>query len=1274
MSKRARRFSGVMAVLAFVAWSVGAGTALAGTTGSLRGVVTEIGGAPIAGVTVTVTSPSQTASTVTDSGGHFTFASLAPDDYAVSAEKAGYDKASYAGAVVFADVTQVLTVTMRKQLKTIATTTSRSSSSLVRPGTTSDVYSINAAQQARTSVLGGGGTLNSAYSAISAVPGAYVPTNQAGYNLAIHIRGGDSSEVGYELDGIPMNRGIDGYTSSSVSSLGQLELQVYTGASPADSEGQGLAGFINQVIKSGTYPGYGVADATFGSPTYYHSLNVEAGGATPDRLFSYYVGIGGFNQDHRFVDQWNGQSYANEFGPVLDGCPAPQLTPNGPQLPSTAPPSCFTNGKPNVGQAGVPGYILGPVPYGLENASIIDRSTVLNFHIGIKHKNDGGRDDVQLLYNNDSIFSPLFVSPYDQGLSNFQGTTYGPAAGLPPPYPQCTSSAIYPPQRCALPYYLDWYQYNGPSGEFLPSPAQAASLTVPYYFPASPRNRAMFASLPLTTRDVQYNQSAVTKIQYQKNFSSDAYLRLYGYTYFSTYAAAGAVSSWQPYTGYDSGDYELNAHTRGLSGIFAKQFGSKHLVNVQASYTTATSMDMNNAQMFGAADNFAILVNPHDLKSGTCYAAPSGTSGAASPTTCNPGSWAGGLGPNASAPTFASMGAFGFCAQTAGCNPATVNPLASNYTCGGAACAFYVVENGPYGQVERVVPTFYGYAITDEYRPSDKVVINAGVRLDSYNFIGENTTGTAARAFWVNAFNQDTCYNTQNLTLYDKTALTDKSGNPLIGGPGGVLPCSAAGTSYQKVNMVNAQTNFFYNVWQPRIGATYALNPNTVLRASWGKYNEQPSSSYEQYNALQQNLPTELQQYYSQGFNTPGHEVRPAISFNSDLSLEHRFNGTDLSFKLTPFLRQTHDEIENFYINIKEGIIAGLNAGNETSTGFELAVDKGDFERDGFAGSLSFAYTNVYVKFSALPNGSTVLSPINADIANYNAYTAACAPGGRDAGRKQYGTPFCGSTSNGRASAACYTTSGAPDPACATGDVANPYWNAPPQPLLDPNGKYLPYSIIPGGIGTGVNAYNYPYVATLILNYKRHKFAITPSLQFVAGNRYGAPETMPGIDPAAGCGVLSGSVKGDPRYPYGAPGGSPFDATSCAAQLNAIPNSFTGQFDSLGEFRQPAQIVGHVQLSYDLTPKVSLTLTLANLVSTCFGGQRTAFTYYYSGAICNYGGLANALPPVGNVYNPGDNVQTFQRYPYEPDFGTFNDLNSSTVNPFSAYFNVKVKI
>jgi TonB dependent receptor/Carboxypeptidase regulatory-like domain len=1210
--------------------------ALAGTTGALSGVV-NADGRPVAGVRITATSPSGIAVATTDASGHFTFASLAPDDYTLVTQKDGYDSASFGGAVVFADATQVVTLQIRRTLKTIANTVSRSASSLVRPGTTADVYSINAKQQDRASVLGGGGTLDSAYSAIATVPGAYVPTNQNGYLVAVHIRGGDSSEVGYEFDGIPMNRAIDGYNSGSLSSLGQLELQVYTGASPADSEAQGLSGFVNQVIKSGTYPGYASADFSAGTPTFYHSLNVEVGGATPDRLFSYYAGIGGFNQDHRYIDQWNGAAYANEFGPIMDNCSAFGARAYVP------PPSCYTNGARNYGQAGQPGYILGPMPFGDENAAVDDRSTLFNIHVGIPHKHDALRDDVQILYDNDTITSPLYVSALDEGLQNFQGASY-PAG--------------------TTPHYLDWYQYLGAPGTFLPAPAQAKSLVIPYFFPSSPSDRAMDAPLGLDTRDVQYNQQAVMKLQYQKNFSSDAYLRIYGYTYFATYASAGAVSSWQPYTGYDSGDYELNAHTRGLSATFSKQFGSQHLVSLQSSYTNATSMDYNNSEFYGSADNFAVLVNPNDLTKGICYAAPSsGTQAIA--TSCNPGGTL--VGRDSPPATWAYMSGI---AQNATYNPAA-------YTCGGAKCAYYVAENGPYGQVERVTPTFNGLSLTDEYRPSDKLLFNLGIRLDQYNFKGEDTTGGAARAFWFSAFNHDSCYDTSDLTLYDKTALpTQQKSIPITS------PCSAAGSEFQNVDMVNAATNYTYNIWQPRIGATYTVNSDTVLRASWGKYNEQPSSSYEQYNALQQNLPSELVPYYSQGFNTPGHEVRPAISFNSDFSLEHHFKGTDWSFKLTPFVRQTHDEIENFYISIKQGIIAGLNAGNETSQGFELAVNKGDFDKNGFAGQLSFAYTNVYVKYSALPNGTTVLSPINADIANYNAYTRACAPGGNAVGKREFGIRLCGSTSTGAASSACYvpilhgaTVAGAnPAPCSKTGAYANPYWNAAPQGLLDPNGEYLPYSVIPGGIGTGVNAYNYPYVSTLLLNYKHDKLAITPSFQFVAGNRYGAPETMPGIDPAAGCRALTSPIAGDPRYPYGAPGGLAYDGDHCASQLNAIPDSFTGQFDGLGAFREPSQLMAHLRVSYDFSPRVSATLTLANLVSECFGGQQTSFTYFWSRAVCQYGGLADAIAPVGNVYNPGQNIQQFLRYPYEPGFGTYNDLNDSTVAPFAFYVNLKFKI
>ena len=142
--------------------------ARAGTTGGISGIVTVLGTTtPIAGVKVTVTSPSQTASTMTDARGHFAFVSLTPDEYTISLEKSGYDALSYAGVAVLADAQQTLTLNMRIALKTIASVTSRSSSSLVRPGTTADVYSINAAQQARTAVLGGGGSLNSAYSAIA---------------------------------------------------------------------------------------------------------------------------------------------------------------------------------------------------------------------------------------------------------------------------------------------------------------------------------------------------------------------------------------------------------------------------------------------------------------------------------------------------------------------------------------------------------------------------------------------------------------------------------------------------------------------------------------------------------------------------------------------------------------------------------------------------------------------------------------------------------------------------------------------------------------------------------------------------------------------------------------------------------------------------------------------------------------------------------------------------------------------------------------------------
>ena len=160
-------------------------------------------------------------------------------------------------------------------------------------GVTSDVYSVNAAGQKAASTLAGSGSMTQAYGAIASAPGVNIPSNQQGWYQSVYIRGGDVDQVAYEFDGIPMTRQSDLAPIGTLTSLGNQEVQVYTGGTPATSNSSGLAGYINQVIKTGTFPGYATADFGIGGPAFYHQATVEVGGATPDRLFSYYVGLVG---------------------------------------------------------------------------------------------------------------------------------------------------------------------------------------------------------------------------------------------------------------------------------------------------------------------------------------------------------------------------------------------------------------------------------------------------------------------------------------------------------------------------------------------------------------------------------------------------------------------------------------------------------------------------------------------------------------------------------------------------------------------------------------------------------------------------------------------------------------------------------------------------------------------------------------------------------------------------------------------------------------------
>jgi hypothetical protein len=1140
---------------------------IAGTTGTLSGtVVDSTTKLPISGVKVTAASPSQISSQTTDGEGHYSFLSLAPDTYTVSAEGKGFEPDSETGITVVADNTRILPIALGKALKTIGRTISRANSgSLVRPGTTADVYSINAETQAKVAAAGGGGNLDSAFSALSTVPGVAVLPGQSGYigaAAALSIRGGDYDQIGYQIDGIPVNRAFDNYPSGSTSSLGQQELQVYTGAPPASSVSEGISGYINQVIKTGTIPGFQSLTFGVGAPAYYHKFAAEFGGETANRRFSYYAGIGGYNQTYHYADNFDGASIGTSYGvPYGVAC--------DPTVSAKVAPSCYN------GSAFNNGLLLGPNNLFL-TSQVADRDTVVNLHYYVPHK-DGSRDDLQALSSINFINTKIYSSTNDQGGAAFLNTV-----GI------------------GAPTYLDGYKLNLQPGT-LASAGTLNSSAGYYYFPNTPTH-AFGAPIPENDQDGTNNNQGIVKLQYTKSLGTNAFARLYGYTYYSNWLIYGAQSAQFNGNAGNPGDYELSSHSRGLNFAFTDQLNAKNLLQFGADYVTSNVLRSNNTQYINGSYSASklrsrtavgVLVDSSNPTNGICYTS------AATPTPC-----------------YKSAANYNGAAQFATIRSAfdgTVKAV-PNATCGSGPCQYLVLENGTYATFNQVDPRFYGLSLTDEFRPTSKLTINGGLRVDIYQYQSADTTGTTARTFLYNAYDRDNCLNSST------QAITNK-----VYGLGLASSDAACPTGYVAAPFTNpsGKTTQTYDVFQPRLGFTYAIDPSTVIRGSYGRYGQPPNSAFEQYNVAQQNAPAQLYGVYGfqqYGFYSPSHPIPPAASNNYDFSIEHQFP-QQISIKLTPFLRQTQNQTQQFFLNRATNFVSGLNVGNQTSRGVELELDKGDFARDGLSARLAFAYTNSYIKYNTLSNGRTVLSPVVDGINAYNAFTKA---GG---------------------GASCYTTAagdgtpGTADPTCAAGSIANPYYNAPLQSTsaYAPGSRFVPYDTIPAAIGVSSTQIGVPFVASLVLNEKIKRFSIAPIFQLFAGQRYGTPLSTAGIDPTACTGALNTTTAGDPRYANGPQPGASFDASKCGQLDNGIPNIETGSFDGIGAYVNPTNLLMHMQLSYEVSKNFAITANVSNLINTCFGGSSVPWNI--AGA-CGYtysnGGNQGAL---GNTYNPGDGTQ-----------------------------------
>ena len=1160
---RTSRVLNLAFALAAIVLLVTAGRAFAGTTGAISGHVIDAGTqAPIAGARVTLASPSQTETTTSDATGAYAFVSLSPDTYTVTASANGYDPTTLPGISVLVDQSQTLTISLKKSATVLGrVTVTGAPGGLVRAGVTSNVYSVSGAAGQAATALGGSGNLNTAYSQMAAVPGVSAVQGQQGWYQPIYIRGGDLDQVGWEFDGIPVNRTYDNAPQTFLSNLGQQELQVYTGGTSPNADASGIAGYVNQVIKRGTNPGFEILDLGIGGPTHYLKGSFEVGEATPDQKFSYYIGSAIVSQGYRYVDQFNGASYINQgyFFPINT-----QYFGN-----ST---NTFTPGN----------------AYGIADTQ--DHENVANFHVRV-----GGSDDVQLLYMTSYLYMDYYSSQNDLG---------GPAFLL---------------NNSASVNFADMAVYTGPLFQ-PPNPADVA----PYLFAGTPH--AFGAVIPADTRDSNTNADSITKLQYQHNFSTSSYLRVFGFSDYSNWFIHGPESQalFCCY-GAELADYELPSHQYGGVADYSNQLNDKNLLTISALWETTHIQRYTTTGGFPGNDpGVTSLVDAN----GNCY------DNTGTQVFCVPDN----------APTYrgpghgAYQGTLDNCLTPGGCTnlepggtPASCFPSGGGpigpYGVPGVPCQWLVTESAVRANFNRVNPVFTAIGLNDSIKPSDRLTLNVGARVENYKInIIDNTNDPSlypARAFWFKAYNNEFCFGPGYFQPLQKLSLTDT--------------CAQDWPLTTAIDEVNTNPgSFSHTEFQPRFGVSYQEDANNVLRFSAGVYSRPASTREASWNVLEQNLAGFLGvNFAAYGQFTPNHDVRPDRSTNFDLSWEHRFPNTDASLRVTPFYRSTQDQVQQTVVNALSGLFASFNTGRQVSDGVELALQKGSFSQDGWAWSLAYTYTHSQIKYNDFSNGRNVIDNMNSYIQLYNAYTSACtgvAPSSNP-------TALCGVFG---------------DQTNALNPAPDPYLNAKPQPLLDRNAWYAPYDLIPVPWAAG-NGYEVPDTATLLVNYKRGPLTITPSFIYSSGSVYGSPlswnDDITGLqNPATGT-IFPAQLAGNPLM---------------------IPDPYTGKFDNFGAFKQPSRFTMNMGFGYQLSARTHANLVVSNIIDQCY--QR-GYAWDFP-EICSYSTLPSSFltPTGGSVANAAANGPVQLRYPYAMWLNNNNTGFVGVKMPIEAAFDVKVKI
>ena len=431
----------------------------------------------------------------------------------------------------------------------------------------------------------------------------------------------------------------------------------------------------------------------------------------------------------------------------------------------------------------------------------------MNLHFGLPHAGGVGKDDIQLLYVTSEVWAQFYSSVNDLGGANFVNG----ALGFTPSYP-------------------DIYVYNGPLYQSPNPNSVGVSLS-----PSSPQSRPFLGPIDPNNRDGNDNGVSIEKLQYQKNFNERSYLRLFGYGEYSNWFINGPTSANTAYGG-EILDYEVHGNTFGATAVYSNQLDNKNLLTMTGSYQT------QKLETYSNGFNAARSTRTSSTRRATATALRPAATRAASRRSTTPtvrSTRRGGL--NLYSQYGTTVPVSRHVADAADHGAGRQSAIANG-------AQWLVTENGQNAQIDQVTPFFSAASIADQWRPNEKTTINVGVRFENFLYRLDNTTDSPARAFWFNAYNREYCFPS------GATATVQAGVDPNTG-----ASLCAPGTNAQLSNISPNTTSA--SALEPRIGATYSVDPYTVLRASYGRYAAPVPTSYQQYDTVQQNSASFIGQF-----------------------------------------------------------------------------------------------------------------------------------------------------------------------------------------------------------------------------------------------------------------------------------------------------------------------------------------------------------------------------------------------------------------------------